>query len=180
VSALSKADEAADDLVAIAYTVKTRGLRGEVVADILTDFPERFETQEDVIAVAPNGFRRELKIEGAWFQKNRVILKFAGIDSIESAQELVNHKLCVPESETAQLDTDEFYDWQLVGCAVETVAGEKLGTVREVMRAAGNEILAVAGEKKEYLIPFVEKICVEVDIAGNRIKVDAPEGLLDF
>ncbi|HEX9959566.1 MAG TPA: ribosome maturation factor RimM [Pyrinomonadaceae bacterium] len=171
-----------DDLVAIARTVRTRGLRGELVADVLTDFPERFEETKKVLAVKPDGGREELKIEKHWFQKNRVILKFAGFDSIEAAENLINCEICIPESEAVELEEDEFFDWELIGCAVETVEGEMLGRVREVMRTGGTEILVVAAakEEKDYLIPFAEKICVEVDVENKLIRADVPEGLLEF
>ena len=168
------------DLVAIAKIAKPRGLKGELVANLLTDFPERFGGLVDVTAVAADGRLSELKIENAWFQNERVVLKFEGIDSIEAANELRNAEICVKESEVIELDSDEFYDWQLVGCEVATVEGEKLGTVREVMRTGGTENLVVVGETREFLIPFAEAICVEVDLEEKRIVVDPPEGLLEF
>ncbi len=169
-----------EDLVAVAKLVKARGLRGELVADILTDFPERFEALQKVSVVKPNGETSELEIEKFWFQKNRIVLKFAGFDSIEAAENLRDCEICIAEDEAVELEADEFFDWQLEGCAVETASGEQIGTVREVMRTGGTEILVVAGEQKEYLIPFAEAICTAVDIENKLIKVDAPEGLLDF
>lgn len=169
-----------EDLVAIAKTVRTRGLRGELVAELLTDFPERFDETETVFAVSPNGAARELKLEKFWFQKQRVILKFAGFDSIEAAESLLNSDICVPESEAVALDEDEFFDWELTGCAVETLEGERIGTVKEVMRTGGTENLVVAGAEKDYLIPFAEAICPQVDIENKLIRVDLPEGLLEF
>jgi 16S rRNA processing protein RimM len=157
-----------------------RGLRGEIVADILTDFPERFEDLETVTAVLPGGNRQELKIEDFWFQKNRIVLKFKDFNSIEAAQPLINAEICVPESEAVALEEDEFYDWQLVDCRVETVEGDKIGTVSEVMRTTGTENLIVKGKAKDYLIPFAETICVEVDVEKKLIRIDAPEGLLEF
>ncbi|MGC2236585.1 MAG: ribosome maturation factor RimM [Pyrinomonadaceae bacterium] len=169
-----------EDLVAIARIAKTRGLRGEAVADVLTDFPERFENLETVLAIKPNGARAELKIEKFWFQKGRIILKFEGIDSIEAAEALRNTEICVPETEAVELETDEYFDWELEGCAVETVEGEQIGRVKEIMRTGGTEILIVAGAEKEYMIPFAEAICISVDIENKLIRVDAPEGLLEF
>ena len=169
-----------DELVAIAKIVKTRGLRGEVVAELLTDFPERFENLESVIAVAPDGTRSELTIESFFFQKGRVVLKLAGYNSIEAAEELRGFEICIPEADAVELDEGEFFDWELQGCRVETVEGETIGEVTEVMRTGGTEILVVKGTDKEYLVPFSETICVEVDVAGKLIKVDPPEGLLEF
>lgn len=169
-----------ENLVIIAKLVKTRGLRGELVADVLTDFPERFDNLKNVFAVKPNGETFELEIEKFWFQKNRIVFKFVGFDSIESSESLRNCEIGIAEAEAVELETDEFYDWQLQDCAVETIEGVKLGKVKEVLRTGGTEILVVAGETKEYLIPFAEKICTDVDIENKLIKVDAPEGLLDF
>lgn len=169
-----------EELVAIARISKPRGLRGEVAADVLTDFPERFENSQDVIGVLPNGSRLELKIEKFFFQKGRIVLKIAGYDSIESADALRNVEICIPETEAVELGEGEFFDWQLIGCDVQTIDGEMIGRVREVMRTGGTEILVVQGEAKEYMIPFAAAICTDVDIEGRLIRVDPPEGLLDF
>lgn len=168
------------ELVAVAKIVKSRGLRGELVADVLTDFPERFEDLETVIALFPDGKRRDLKIERFWFQKGRIILKFAGFDSIETAETLRGAEVCIPEADAVELEEDEFFDWELAGCTVETIEGERIGRVKELMRTGGTEILVVEGADKEYLIPFAETICVEVDVENKLIKIDAPEGLLEF
>jgi 16S rRNA processing protein RimM len=168
------------NLVAIARLVKPRGLRGEVVADVLTDFPERFDNLKRVTINHPNGETAEIEIEKFWFQKNRIILKFVGYDLIEAAETLRGSEICVAETEAVELEDDEFFDWELIDCAVETLEGERIGAVREVMRTGGTEILVVAGESKEYLIPFAETICTSIDVENKLIKVDAPEGLLDF
>ena len=177
-----KTEGAADDLVAVARAVRTRGLRGEIVADLLTDFPERFEGLENLIGVAPDGTRRKLKLEEHWFQSGRIIFKFAGFDSIEASSALIGYEFAVRETERMELEEDEFYDWELQGCRVETVSGEQLGVVREVLRTGGVEVLVVAGDAtaREHLIPLAEEICVEIDIEGKLIRVDPPEGLLEF
>ena len=168
------------DLITIAKLVRTRGLRGEIIADVLTDFPDRFENLKTVVVVAPNGKTSKLEIENFWFQKNRIVLKFKNFDSIERAETLRDCEICVPETEAVELEEDEFFDWELEGCEIETVEGEQIGRVKEILRTGGTEILVVENEQKEYLIPFAETICVEVDVKNKLIKVDAPEGLLDF
>lgn len=168
------------ELVAIAKIVRARGLRGEVVAELLTDFPERFEGLEEVTVVFGNGDRQVLKIERFFFQKNRIVLKFADVDSIETAETLRDTEVCVDETEAIELEEDEYFDWELEGCAVETIEGEKVGTVRELMRTGGTEVLVIDGAEKELMIPFAEAICVEVDVEGKRIVVDPPEGLFEF
>lgn len=168
------------ELVAIARVAKPRGLKGELVADLLTDFPERFDGLTNVIGVFVNGEHRELKIEDAWFQNDRIVLKFEGIDSIEAADEFRNTEICVDESDAVRLDTGEYYDWQLEGCEVFTLDGTAIGKVREVMRTGGTENLVVENEGRDVLIPFAEAICIEVDIEKKLIVVDPPEGLLEF
>ncbi|MBD0372843.1 MAG: 16S rRNA processing protein RimM [Pyrinomonadaceae bacterium] len=174
-------DLAEEELVAVARGVKTRGLRGEIVAELLTDFPERFEGLERLIAVGPDGERQTLELEEHWFHQGRVVLKFAGYDSIEAASALVGCEFTVPESERVELEEDEFYDWELEGCQVETIEGEQLGRVREIMRTGGVEMLVVDNAKgRDYLIPMAEEICVRIDIEAKLIRVDVPEGLLEF
>src|SRR3954451_12720961 len=169
---------AVDDLVAVAKVARPKGLKGEVFANILTDFPERFEDLEDVTVVLPDGKRLSLKIEDLGFQNGRLVLKFAGRDTVESVEPLRNAEICVFESQAVALDDDEFFDWQLIGCSVETIEGKTIGTVREVQRTGGTENLLVEAEGKDHLIPFAESICVHIDIENKVIKVDPPEGLL--
>jgi len=169
-----------DDLVAIAKVVRPRGLKGEVFAEMLTDFPERFDGLENVTAVLQDTKRTELKIEDFRFQSKRLVLKFAGYDSADAAETLRNSEICVAETEAVELDEDEYFDWEIEGCAVETISGDALGTVRELQRTGGTENLLVDGDGRNYLIPFAESICVEVDIENKLIKVDPPEGLLEF
>lgn len=171
---------ARDELVAIARIVKPRGVRGEVVADVLTDFPERFERHEDFIAVKPNGERAQVEVENFWFHGERVVLKFKNYDSPESAHELIGIELCVPESECVELEDGEFYDWQLIGCRVETIDNLHVGTVREVLHTGAAPILIIENAGREHLVPLVEKICVRVDPAHKLICVDAPEGMLEI
>ena len=169
-----------NDLVAVARVVRTRGLKGEVVAEILTDFPERFEALEQVTGVRESGEQVDLTVEAFWFQNGRVILKFAGFDNVDTAEALRNLEICIAETDAIQLEEDEFYDWELAGCRVETVDGTVIGEVAELMRTGGTELLVVRAESKEYLIPFAEAICVDVDTENKLIRIDPPEGLLDF
>jgi 16S rRNA processing protein RimM len=170
-----------DDLIVVARIVKTRALRGEVAADLLTDFPGRFEDMETVTAIAPDDSQRSLAIEEHWFHGNRIILKFAGYDSVDSAKALVGYELAVPADERIKLPAGQFYEWELAGCRVETIAGETIGHVRNIMRTGGVEILVVANDAgKEFLIPMARNICVEIDVEKKLIRIDPPEGLLEL
>lgn len=180
---MSLGEVTSDELVAVALVVKTRGIKGEVVANILTDFPERFEGLETLVAIYPNGKREELTIEDFWFQQDRIVFKFANYDTPEAAKNLIKCELAVSEDEIIELQEDEFYDWQLQGCRVETIDGKSIGVVRELIRASGNDLLAVDSETekgRDFLIPFANAICVEVDVENKLIRIDPPEGLLEF
>ena len=171
----------AESLVIIAHATRTRGLKGEVVADLLTDFPERFAGLSRLFAVPPTGEPWLIELEHHWFQKGRVILKFAGFDTIETATALLGHDFAVPQEESVPLTEDEYYDWQLEGCRVELVTGTAIGTVKRVMRTGGVHLLVVTGANgKEYLIPMAGSIVVTIDTSTQRIMIDPPEGLLEL
>jgi 16S rRNA processing protein RimM len=177
----SSCEDGREGLIIVARAVKTRGLKGELVANLLTDFPERFEGLTQLLGVAPSGECKELKLESHWFQNDRLVLKFAGYDTIESAQTLVGYEFGLPETERVQLPKDEFYDWELEGCSVEIENGAPVGNVREVMRTGGVELLVVEdAARREHLIPLAQEIVVHVDILRKKILIDPPEGLLDL
>jgi len=172
---------AEDDLIVVAYIAKTRGLRGEVVADLQTDFPDRFEHLDSLIGIGPDQAQRSLQIEERWFHGNRLVFKFAGFDRIEEAKELVGLHLAVPAAERVELPRGSFYEWELAGCRVETIDGQYIGDAKETMRTGGVEILTVVDSTgREMLIPMVTDICVGIDIENKLIRIDPPEGLLEL
>ena len=170
------------ELVLVARVARPRGVKGEVACDLLTDFPERFEWVDELIAVFPGGRRERLELEGHWLHDDRVVLKLKGYDTPEAAAALAGCELAVPEAEAVELEEGEFYGWQLEGCRVETVGGVEVGTVREVLHTGGEApVLVIRDERgRENLVPLAESICVRVDVAAKLIRVDAPEGLLEF
>src|SRR5262245_58972055 len=129
-------DASPSELIVIARAVRARGLKGEIVAEILTDFPERFEDVDELILVAPNGERKVATLEDFWFQNDRVVLKLAGCDDVDAAKELVGFEFAVPEAERVPLPDDHFYDWELEGCTVK--AGDKrIGQGKSVLKTGG-------------------------------------------
>jgi 16S rRNA processing protein RimM len=171
----------ADDLIVVAHIAKTRGLRGEVVADLLTDFPDRFENLKSLIAISGDESKRSLQIEEQWFHGNRLVLKFAGFDSIDEAKELVGYHLGVPARDRIKLPQDNFYEWELIGCRVETVEGRPIGHASEIMRTGGVEILKVVDDDgRDRMIPMAADIVVEIDKEKKLIRIDPPEGLLEL
>ena len=166
--------------IRIARIMRAHGLRGEVAADLLTEFPERFDDVSEVI-LRRGAEERPAEVEAHRFHKGRVLLKLAGVDSMTAAELLRGCDVVVSDDELHELPEDYYYDFDLVGCAVETVAGDPVGTVDSVLRTGGAELLTVRRpDGSEALIPFVDEICPEVDTEARRIVVDPPEGLLDL
>ena len=170
-----------NDLITVAHIVKVRGLRGEVVADLLTDFPDRFEGLDSLVAIAADGSHRSLQIEEHWFHGNRLVLKFAGFDGPEEAKELVGCELAVPADERVELPEDSFYDWELIGCRVETTSGQPVGEVKEIMRTGWSELLSIVdADGRDRLVPMVGDIVVKIDKEKKLIHIDPPDGLLEL
>ena len=178
---MNSPSEETQDLIIVARAVRTRGLKGELIADVLTDFPERFEQVSQLTGISASGERKEFALEHHWFQNDRMVLKFAGYDNIESATALVGYEFGLPLTERVELAKDEFYDWELEGCLVESTLGLPIGKVREVMRTGGVELLVVENEgRDEIFVPMVASIVTEIDVSGKKILIDPPEGLLDL
>lgn len=170
-----------DSLVRIAKALRTRGLKGELVADLLTDFPERFEAITTLIAVGPRGEHQVVELENFWFQNDRVILKLVDCDNVDAAEKFKNYEFCVTDSEVVELEEDEYYDFDLEGCTVRDASGRKVGKVTEVLKTGGAEILVVAAESgTEIMVPLAESIVTKIDIGAKEILIDPPEGLLDL
>ncbi len=166
-------------LIVVAHAVKTKGLKGEIVADLLTDFPERFEGLSQLYAISPDGLKR-VELESYSIQRGRLVLKLAGYDTVEMAQTLVGCDFAVTEAERFPLPEDQFYDWELQGCVVETIAGRRLGKVGSVMRTGGVPLLRVERDHGESLIPLAESIVRKIDREHKRILIDPPDGLLEL
>jgi 16S rRNA processing protein RimM len=168
-----------DAFVTIARVTKTQGRRGEVAAELFTDFPERFEERRRLYALSRRGERRELELEHFWPHKGGLVLKFRGVDDISAAEELAGAELQIPREQRAQLLPGEAYVSDLVGCVV-IADGHELGPIAELDFSAGTApLLVVRKGGKEYLIPFAEEFVEELDVAGRRVRMKLPEGLLE-
>jgi len=178
---MSSVDESSDSLISIARAVRTRGLKGEIVAELLTDFPERFEAIDRLIALSPTGQRSSIELEGFWFQKDRIILKLADINSIEAARELIGYEFCIPEADRVPLNENEYYHFELEGCLVRDTSGRQIGKVQSILKTGATEILEIATENgSTVLVPLAESIVTDIDIPARQIVIDPPEGLLEL
>jgi 16S rRNA processing protein RimM len=168
----------AGDWTAIAFIQTTHGRRGELSADLLTDFPERFVAGLQVV-VGDAGRQRNLRVEAARFHKGRVILKFEGVDSITAAETLRGALVQIPRSERVPLPEGRLYVSDLMGCSV-VEQGAVIGTVVGWEETGAVPLLRVKGSGDELLIPFTPTICYAVDPANKQILVSTPEGLREL
>jgi 16S rRNA processing protein RimM len=172
--------DAPPSFIAIARIARTRGNRGEVLVDLYTDFPDRFDALKEVWLEFADGHRLRVSIEDTWEHKGRRVLKFAGVDDISSAESYVGCWVQVPSDQAMTLPEGTYFDHDLIGCIVQDSAGNLVGVVEGVLRIAGNSQLVVKGNGREYLIPAVDSICTEISIEDKRIQIDPPEGLMDL
>jgi 16S rRNA processing protein RimM len=172
--------------VTLARILRPHGLRGEVAAEILTDFPERLPTLHEVWLADGGSAPRLLEVRRCWLSRSRggqAIFHFAGIEDRDAAERLRGLEVQVPLEKRAKLASGSYYVSDLIGCEVwEAGAPAALGTVRQVEFPGGVPLLAVeAGEAEtEVLVPLAAEICLRIDVAAKRIDVSLPEGLRDL
>lgn len=165
---------------------RTQGRKGEVFAEILTDFPEKFAERPRLWLLserAPASEPRAVELIHHWLHKGGVVLHFAGIDSISAAEALNGQIVAIPRTERAQLDEDGVYIADLIGCAVVDVSPAEpalVGRIEDVDLTAGPVpllVLNAPGSTGEILIPFAKSYLRNIDIAAQRVEMALPEGL---
>lgn len=161
---------------------RPHGLRGEVTVDVRTDEPgERFSVGS-VLATEPTE-RGPLEVASSHWHSGRLLIRFAGCEDREAAEELRGIVLVVDSAGLPALpDPDEFHDHELIGLRVVTVAGDEVGAVTDVLHH-GQDLLVIDGTGPragaEILVPFVAPLVPEVDLEAGRLVIDPPPGLLD-
>ena len=169
-----------DDMVLVGLVARPHGLRGQVAVHPETDFVEtRFQSGATVWTRCDDRLEA-LVVESIRLQGGRLVIAFEGHARREDAERLAGAELRVPETMLQPLESGQYYEHQLVGCRVETVGNDVVGSVVRVEGGAGGSRLVVDGRHGEIQIPLATGICVEIDVAGRRIRVDPPEGLLEL
>lgn len=160
--------------------VNTQGLQGEARVVSTTDFPdERFAVGAEVYLFHPTLSQPiRLKIASRRNHKDFELLKFQGYHSINDIEKYKGGELKISEEELLDLEDDEFYIHQLVGCQVVTDDGEDLGKIVEVLQPGANDVWVVKGKRGEIMLPFIDECIKEVDVKNKRIVCHLMEGLL--
>ena len=171
-----------EQLLLAGVVVRAHGLRGEVVLDLHTDSPdERFAPGAVLVARRPGEPDGRLTVESARPHSGRLLARFVEAPDRAAAEALRRTRLLVPAAVlTAPADPDEFHVLQLEGLRAELEDGTVVGTVGEVVHGPGGELLVLVRDgAPDALVPFVRAIVPTVDLAGGRVVLTPPEGLLD-
>jgi len=159
---------------------RAHGLKGQVIVNLETDFPEaRFQPGAELF-VERGGHVEPLTITTVRFHRERPVIGLRGIESIADAEPLAGLELRVPLDALAALPQGVFYRHDLIGCRVETTAGGTVGIVADVEGSMAGSRLVVDGGGGEILIPLAAEICREIDPTGKRIVIDPPDGLIEL
>ncbi len=169
-----------NEYITIARVAKTQGRKGEVAAELHTDFPEKFAERKRLFALHKDGSRRELQVEDHWPHKAWIVLKFAGVDDMTAAEALIGCELQIPLAERAELEAGANYISDLVGVKVFDGSTE-VGEIKDVQFGSGEApTLVVKSGTKEVLVPYAAVFIKRLDVTGKRLEMELPEGLLEL
>jgi 16S rRNA processing protein RimM len=176
--------------ILIAHIARPHGRHGELVADILTDFPERFHGRPRlwlIPSTRAGTAPREIHMENFWFLRSRVVFKFEGIDSISAAEGVRGYDVAIPASERVPLEAGSWYAADLIGCRVfDLNRSSEIGEIVDIDRGlSSTDLLVVRNDspnppRNDVLIPFVLDYLVRVDLTERYVEMRLPEGLLDI
>jgi 16S rRNA processing protein RimM len=162
--------------IGVALVGAPHGLKGEVSAEMLTEFPKRFKGLRRLYIGESDTI---LYLEGYRFHKDRILLKFRDIDTPEDASRLRGAMLTVPADETVQLPRDHYYHYQLIGLEVRTTDGRVLGKLEDILTTTSNDVFIVRGPLGEILLPATKEVVREVDVASGTMIVQPLPGMVD-
>jgi 16S rRNA processing protein RimM len=159
--------------VVVGRITRPHGLKGELSVLVLSEVEGRFA--EGAVVCLEDG--RTLTVESARRHRGGLLVKFREVPNRTAAERLARSVLVVPESASPHLPDGSWWDHHLVGCEVVTESGRSLGTVREVIHTAANDVWSALSGDRETLIPALKDVVVSVDTAGKRIVVREVPGL---
>lgn len=169
------------ELLLVGRVAKAHGISGELAVDIHTDVPdERFVPGAVLTARLRDRSVRPVTVTTARPHSGRLLVRFDEVPDRTAAENMRGAQLLVDADELPPSDDpDAFYDHELEGLAAVLLDGTSVGTVKEIARGPGGELLVLKLEDgTEGLVPFVREIVPEVDVKGGRVVIDPPEGLL--
>lgn len=167
-------------MAVVGRIARPHGLRGQVIVNPETDFPEDRFAVGSTLFVNREGRVDALTVTTSRMHQGRPVIGLDGVGDVDEAQALAGLEFRVPIEGLTALPAGTYYRHDLVGCAVVDAGGASIGTVSAVEGDAGNTRLVVGSERGEVLIPLALDICTSIDPAGKQIVIAPPEGLLDL
>jgi 16S rRNA processing protein RimM len=169
-----------DEMATVGRIARAHGIRGQVIVNLDTDFPEaRFQPGGELF-IERGGLVEPLTITTVRFQQGRPVIGLRGVEDMNAATAMAGTELRVPREWLATLPSGTFYRHDLVGCQVETSDGRRIGVVAAVEGDSGGSRLVVDTARGELLVPLAAEICPTIDPAARRIVIAPPEGLLEL
>ena len=161
--------------------VNTHSLKGEVKVISSTDFEEqRFEKGTELLITRGNQVVKEVTVESYRTHRNNLLVKFVGIDSIEEAEKLKNLQIKIDSENIGELEENEFYFHEIIGCEVFDENGKSLGEISEILTPGANDVWVIKSQNgKEILIPYIEDVVKKIDVENKKIDIEVMEGLID-
>ena len=179
----SKSSPPDDEWVIVAKIVRPQGRHGEALAELLTDFPERFAERKRLFLLGAKSTPRPIELEHHWLHQGRIVLKFAGIDSINDVETLRGLEVAIPKAERAPLEDGAIYIADLIDCTlIDSRTAAEAGKIIDVDRESSATPLLViqTATKEEALVPFAKAFHPTFDAATKRLTMELPEGLLEL
>lgn len=166
-----------EELIGIAHLLAPHGVKGEIRAYPLSDFPERYQALKKVFGGKE---KKELDIEYLrWYKQKFLLIKFQGINTREEAQKLCNLPIYVPLEEAWHLPEDYYYVFQLIGLDVYDETYGYLGKLKEIEATGANDVYLIDYKDKILCIPALKSVVRKIDLEKKRMEVSLPRGLID-
>jgi 16S rRNA processing protein RimM len=167
-----------EERILVGRVARAHGNKGQVIVNPETDFPdERFAAGKTVF-VGEAGDPKT--IVTARFHQGRPVIAFKGVDTMNDAEALAGAELKVNADDVMALPQGTYYRHELVGCEVQDTEGRLIGEVAAVEGPLDRSRLVINAPHGEVLIPLAADICVEIDPEAKRIRIAAPEGLIEL
>jgi 16S rRNA processing protein RimM len=169
-----------DGMAVVGRIARAHGIRGQVIVNLETDFPEaRFRPGAELFTER-GGVVNTVRLTTVRFHRDRPVIGIEGVTTMNEAEALAGCELRVPSDQLTALPAGMFYRHDLVGCRVETSDGKAVGTVSGVEGTLAGSRLVIDGARGEILVPLATDICTTIDVGAKRIVIEPPDGLLDL
>ncbi len=163
----------------VGRVAKPHGVHGDVMVEIITDFPDRLADGVQFGFGGEDGPEEFFEVHRVRAHKGRWLLSVTGVRDRDTVEEWRGRYLYLPEQGRDDLPEGYYYEHELVGLQCRSVTGEPMGEVVGLDRGAGQDRLVIRRAGRDYLVPYVPEIVAEVDLERGVVVVDAPPGLLD-